>query len=111
MIDVTHVYRIGAPLLTLSGVGLRLGGREILSELNACVRNVTRPSVLQGQVVGILGPSGIGKTQLFRILAGLTAPDTGTVLVGEEQRPVELGTVGVVAQDYPLFEHLRVIEN
>lgn len=104
-------YRIEETLLTLSDVGLRLGQRAILSHVDARVRNITRPGVEQGQVVAILGPSGIGKTQLFRVLAGLAKPDSGCVLLGPEQEPVERGSVGVVAQDYPLFEHHSVLGN
>jgi NitT/TauT family transport system ATP-binding protein len=104
-------YQLQETLLTLADVGLRLGGRAVLSHVNATVRNVTRPGVAQGQVVAILGRSGIGKTQLFRVLAGLTTPDSGGVLLGPEQRPVQRGSVGVVAQDYPLFEHHSVLEN
>lgn len=104
-------YEFKETLLTLSDVNLSLGGRAILSGVNACVRNVTRPGVRQGQVIGVLGPSGIGKTQLFRLLSGLSAPDTGKVLVGVKQEPVARGDVGVVAQAYPLFEHYTVREN
>ncbi|HWA75413.1 MAG TPA: ATP-binding cassette domain-containing protein [Polyangiaceae bacterium] len=104
-------YRLEQTLLSLEDLNLRLGGRDILTGVNASIRNVTRPGVEQGQVVAILGPSGIGKTQLFRVLAGLQSPDSGRVLLGAEQRPVERGTVGVVAQDYPLFEHHSVLAN
>lgn len=104
-------YIFKETLLTLEGVALTLGDRPILSDVNASVKNVTRPSVAQGQVIGILGPSGVGKTQLFRILAGLTRPDSGRVLVGPEQRPVQRGKVGVVAQNYPLFSHRNLIDN
>ena len=66
------------------------------------------PGALQS---GLLGPSGMGKTTLFRVLAGLDVPDRGTVLLGEDGRPVERGMVGVVAQNYPLFEHRTVLGN
>ena len=36
-------------------------------------------TVAKGRFLSILGPSGCGKTTLFNIIAGLTAPDTGTV--------------------------------
>jgi polar amino acid transport system ATP-binding protein/sulfate transport system ATP-binding protein len=98
-------------LLHLSDVSLTLGGRPVLSHVEATVRNVVRPGLSQGQVVAVLGPSGIGKTQLFRLVAGLQAPDSGQVLVGLKQRPVKRGKVGVVAQNYPLFEHHTVFQN
>jgi polar amino acid transport system ATP-binding protein/sulfate transport system ATP-binding protein len=104
-------YELKETLLTLDNLGLRLGGKAILTGVSACVKNVTRPGVLQGQVVSVLGPSGVGKTQLFRLLAGLTAPDSGRVLLGPKQEPVVRGQVGVVAQAYPLFEHYTVLQN
>lgn len=108
---MTCLYELKETLLTLDDLGLDLGGKPILSGVNARVRNVTRPGVLQGQVIGVLGPSGVGKTQLFRLLSGLTLPDRGRVLLGPKQEPVERGQVGVVAQAYPLFEHYSVLQN
>src|SRR5262249_38875615 len=88
-----------------------LAGFPILRDLDLEIRDVLRPGMTQGQVVGLLGPSGMGKTTLFRILAGLDAPDTGSVLIGTEARPVQRGMVGVVAQSYPLFAHRTVLGN
>jgi polar amino acid transport system ATP-binding protein/sulfate transport system ATP-binding protein len=104
-------YELKETLLTLSDVCLKLGNRPILSEVSAEVRNVVRPGMLQGQVVAVLGPSGVGKTQLLRLLAGLGVPDRGRVLVGPKQEPVVRGAVGVVGQSYPLFEHRTLLSN
>lgn len=104
-------YEYGEPLLRIQGVSQRLGGNQILRDVALEVRDIKRPGKTQGQVVGLLGPSGIGKTRLFRILAGLDAPDTGTVLIGAKGVPVERGRVGVVAQNYPLFNHRTVLGN
>ena len=104
-----HSY--GSTLLRVAGVSLRLGGRLILRDVDLEVKDVRRPGYTTGQVVSLLGPSGMGKTQLFRILAGLGAPDAGTVVVGEAAQPVRRGMVGVVAQSYPLFRHRRVLGN
>lgn len=98
-------------LLQAIGINLSLGGTQILKNVNLTIRNIHREGHSQGQVVGLLGPSGIGKTQLFKILAGLRSPDSGTVTVGPEQDPVVPGVVGVVAQNYPLFEHRTVWGN
>jgi polar amino acid transport system ATP-binding protein/sulfate transport system ATP-binding protein len=65
----------------------------------------------QGQIVGLLGPSGVGKTTLFKILAGLLQPDSGTVKIGAQGHPAEPGLVGVVSQNYVLFEHRSVLGN
>lgn len=108
---MNYEYTLSNPLLTVEGVNLTLGGKQILRDVNLQVRDIVRPGVSQGQVVALLGPSGVGKTQLFRIMSGLNKPDSGTVLVGEEQRPVHKGDVGVVAQHYPLFAHRTVFGN
>ncbi len=98
-------------ILKAENVSVTLGGVQILKDVNVEIRDVVRPDAIAGQVVGLLGPSGVGKTTLFRVLAGLDAPDTGRVVLGEEGRPVERGTVGVVAQHYPLFAHRTVLGN
>jgi polar amino acid transport system ATP-binding protein/sulfate transport system ATP-binding protein len=104
-------YELKEALLQVENVSLTLGGNLILRDVNLEIRDIVRPGMTQGQVVGLLGPSGIGKTRLFRILAGLDAPDTGAVRITEEGRPVERGMVGVVAQHYPLFAHRTVLGN
>jgi NitT/TauT family transport system ATP-binding protein len=104
-------YEYRDTLLKVSGVSVTLGGCPILRDVNLEVKDLYRHGYTQGQVVGLLGPSGMGKTTLFRILAGLMTPDTGTVLLEKECLPVERGKVGVVAQNYPLFEHRTVRGN
>ena len=96
-------------LLTLENVSLKLGENQILENVNAKVHNIHRPGMTQGQVIGFLGPSGRGKTQMSRVLSGLQRPTSGRVLVGEEQKPARVGSMGMVMQHYPLLEH-RTIE-
>jgi polar amino acid transport system ATP-binding protein/sulfate transport system ATP-binding protein len=98
-------------ILKVEHVTVKRGDTVILRDLDLEIRDLYRPGFTQGQVVGLLGPSGIGKTTLFRILAGLDKPDSGTVRVTKELRPVERGMVGVVAQNYPLFAHRTVWGN
>ena len=107
----TFEYEYGATVLKVEGVSQTLGGNVILRDVNLEVKDIRRPGRVTGQVVGFLGPSGIGKTRLFRILAGLDEPDTGRVLIGEKAEPVQRGRVGVVAQHYPLFQHRTVLGN
>ena len=70
--------------------------------------------VERGEFVSLLGPSGCGKTTLLRIVAGLLAPDRGTVRL-DDQNITTLSPhrrdVGVVFQNYALFPHLTVAEN
>src|SRR5215813_14231243 len=98
-------------ILKATNVSLTLNHNRILKDLNLEICDLYRPGYVTGQVVGLLGPSGIGKTRLFRILAGMDAPDCGSVLIGEKLAPVQRGMVGVVAQNYPLFEHRTIAGN
>lgn len=104
-------YEIGDCLLKAEHVHLDLGGKTILRDVNLEINDIKRPGLTQGQVVALLGPSGMGKTRLFRILAGLDEPDEGQVHVGCPPMPVQRGQVGVVAQNYPLFNHRTVLGN
>lgn len=104
-------------LLQTQNVSLSYDGKCILRDINFCVRDIVRPGLLQGQVVSLVGRSGIGKTQLFRILSGLRKPDSGTVSIRErkpaetsggaievwQQRVVTPGDMGVIFQNYYQF--------
>jgi ABC-type nitrate/sulfonate/bicarbonate transport system ATPase subunit len=84
--------------------------RPILRDINFCIRNITRPGVLQGQVVTLIGRSGIGKTQLFKILSGLQQPTSGQVTI-HTNKPVKAGDMGVIFQNYYLFEWRSVYQS
>lgn len=70
--------------------------------------------VYQQEIVAVLGPSGCGKSTLLGIIAGLEAPDRGSVswegvsLVG---KPAHQRGFGLMFQDFALFPHLNVFEN
>jgi zinc/manganese transport system ATP-binding protein len=64
------------PLLTLDGIGVRLGGRQVLSDVTF--------SLEKGDFTGIIGPNGAGKTTLLRVILGLIEPSGGRVLVDGE---------------------------
>ena len=84
---------------------------QILKDVNVEIKDVVRPGMYQGQVVGFLAPSGMGKTLLFEIIAGLRKPTSGQVLLGNPLTPVKTGRVGVVQQNYPLFTYRTVYNN
>ena len=70
--------------------------------------------VAKGQLVGLLGPSGGGKTTILRMIAGLESPDSGAILFNGEnvnQVPPQKRGIGVVFQNYALFRHMTVFDN
>ena len=71
-------------------------------------------TITQGEFFALLGPSGCGKTTTLRIIAGLEAPDSGSVWFGERnvtKLPPEKRNAAMVFQSYALFPHLNVFEN
>jgi polar amino acid transport system ATP-binding protein/sulfate transport system ATP-binding protein len=104
-------YMLAETLMKIENVCLEYDGRPVLKNVNAEIKNIVVPGQTKGQVIGFLGPSGIGKTQLFRIIAGLNRPTSGRVVVNGNDRSVNPGEVGVVAQHDPLFDHRTVWSN
>ncbi|WP_172193787.1 ABC transporter ATP-binding protein [Saccharibacillus qingshengii] len=76
--------------------------------------------VKEGTFTTLLGPSGCGKTTLLRMIAGLEAPDTGTISIGgdtlfdasrKRSTPAHKRGFGMVFQDFALWPHMTVFEN
>jgi sulfate/thiosulfate transport system ATP-binding protein len=71
-------------------------------------------SIEKGHLIGLLGPSGGGKTSILRMLAGLESPSAGDILFHgkrvNELPPQERG-IGFVFQNYALFKHMTVYDN
>lgn len=103
-------HSIGERLLTIDNVCVSYD-KPILKNVCASIDNIQREGLQQGQVVCLLGPSGVGKTQLFRCIAGLQQPNSGSVKLHANKGEVKPGEVGVVAQHYPLFNHRTVLGN
>ena len=100
-------------MLRLQQICLLRGPREILAGATF--------EVGRGELVALMGPSGVGKTTLLRVIAGLEIFQSGTVHVEELalnggcHLPATLKSlrakVGMVFQFHHLFEHLPVIKN
>ncbi len=87
------------PLCVLTGIEKQYGAQRVLGPLSLRVE--------QGQVLGIRGSNGAGKTTLLNVLAGVTAPDKGSV-----SRSAELQkAVGLVPQDIALYPSLSGKDN
>lgn len=67
--------RLGDVVIEAQGVSKSYGNKMLYENLNF--------SLPKGGIVGIIGPNGVGKTTLFRMMMGLEQPDAGTFRVGE----------------------------
>ena len=71
-------------------------------------------AVAEGELLTILGPSGSGKSTLLNVIAGLTAPSRGRILIGGRDvtfLPAAQRNVGLVFQSYALFPNMSVATN
>lgn len=92
--------------LVLRGVAARPGGAAVLADVDL--------DVGAGTCTAVLGPSGIGKTTLLRVVAGLEPVTAGTVRVDGTDvtdLPAHRRRVGVVFQEPRLFPHRTVVDN
>lgn len=83
-------------------------GKKILDELNVSISNV--------KVIGIIGESGCGKSTLLRQLAGIELPDSGRILINNQEITKDnlkayQEKIGVVFQNHNLFPHLSIEDN
>lgn len=74
--------------------------------------------IKKGEIVGILGESGSGKSTILRLIAGLEENIKGTIIIDGKTildrdtfLPPEKRRLGMVFQDYALFPHMTVEEN
>ncbi|SEO19430.1 ABC transporter ATP-binding protein [Paenibacillus sp. OV219] len=80
---------------------------------HAAVQDVSF-QIERGKLIGLLGPSGGGKSTLLRMLAGLETPDSGDIFInGKRVNDVQpqLRGIGFVFQNYALFKHMTVFDN
>jgi polar amino acid transport system ATP-binding protein/sulfate transport system ATP-binding protein/NitT/TauT family transport system ATP-binding protein len=104
-------------LLQAKDLSLVYGDKCILHDINFSIRDIIRPGLQQGQVVSLVGRSGMGKTQLFRVLSGLQKPSSGSITIRQrkpaeifpgsievyQEMPVRPGDMGVIFQNYYQF--------
>ena len=71
--------------LELKQISISFGNREILNNLSLKVND--------GQILGMLGPNGVGKSTIFNLITGLVKPKFGEVIISGEN-----------ATEYPIYE-------
>jgi phospholipid/cholesterol/gamma-HCH transport system ATP-binding protein len=97
------------PLIELKGVSKAFGSNKVLDNIDL--------TIYRGEALGIIGPSGTGKSTVLRVMAGLTNPDEGEIYVQGVRRDglIEDGAdavgIGMVFQQAALFDSLTVEEN
>ncbi|WP_019004672.1 ABC transporter ATP-binding protein [Cohnella laeviribosi] len=106
------------------GSGSRLSVRPAILSVRGLTYGFSRAEPLfagldfdvrEGEFVSFVMPSGMGKTTLFRLLAGLLAPQAGTIAVGEERAAAaeasRLGHIGYMPQRDSLLPWRTVLDN
>ena len=67
--------------------------------------------IYKGEIVCLLGVSGVGKTTLFNVLAGLSVPDRGKVFLGDKDITSKAGHISYMLQRDLLMPYKTVIDN
>lgn len=65
----------------------------------------------EGELVSLLGVSGVGKTTLFNVISGLLSPDSGRVFLGNEEITGKTGYISYMQQKDLLLPHKTVLDN
>ncbi|MFZ5907657.1 MAG: LPS export ABC transporter ATP-binding protein [Nitrospirota bacterium] len=96
-------------LLEAKGLSKQYGKRQVVQDLSLSVTN--------GEIVGLLGPNGAGKTTTFYMIVGLIRPDSGQILIDNEdlsQTPMyrrALMGISYLPQEPSIFRKLSVEDN
>jgi|TARA_A200000113_G_scaffold160555_1_gene145286 lipopolysaccharide export system ATP-binding protein len=97
-------------VLELKNISLKFGKKSILDNLNLSLNN--------GQILGLLGPNGVGKSTIFNLITGLLSPDYGSIMINARkvndypiyQRTIKFN-IGFVPQYGGFFQDMTVDEN
>jgi lipopolysaccharide export system ATP-binding protein len=103
-------FKSKKPIIELNKLSLSFGKRTILDNVSF--------SVNEGQILGLLGPNGVGKSTIFNLITGLIKPDYGSIKIQSKtvnDYPIYLRTqkfkIGYVPQHGGFFHDLTLLEN
>ena len=103
-------FKDKSDILKLNKISLKFGRKIVLDNLNLQLNN--------GQILGLLGANGVGKSTIFNIILGLVSPDFGSIMINNEivnkfpiyQRTLQF-KIGMCPQIGGFFSDLTVYEN
>ena len=96
--------------ITLKKISLSYNKRQILDDVSFNIR--------EGEICGLLGPNGVGKSTIFNIIVGLVKPNYGNIFINQKnvteipiyKRAVDFG-LSIVPQSGGVFGNLTCLEN
>ena len=103
-------YKNNKEVVKLENISFSFGERKILENINIAVN--------QGEIAGLLGPNGVGKSTIFNLITGLIRPSYGSIKIDSKivnEYPIYLRSkkfkIGYVPQYGGFFHDLTLIEN
>ena len=103
-------YKEKKPIIKIYKISLSFGKRKILDNINF--------SVNESQILGLLGPNGVGKSTIFNLITGLIKPQYGSIIIDSKNvndYPIYLRTtqfkIGYVPQYGGYFHNMTLLEN
>lgn len=94
-------------MINIKGLSKQYGDKVIFKDLSLTLND--------GEILAILGPSGIGKTTLIKTLTGLEEAQSGEIEMDGQHYvvsdPAFTSKIGLIFQDFNLFPHLTVRDN
>jgi lipopolysaccharide export system ATP-binding protein len=103
-------YKEKKPIIKIDKISLSFGKRKILDNINF--------SINESQILGFLGPKGVGKSTIFNLITGLIKPQYGSIIIDSKNvndYPIYLRTtqfkIGYVPQYGGYFHNMTLLEN
>ena len=103
-------FKAKSPIIRLDKLSLSYGKMKILDNVSFTLN--------EGQILGLLGPNGVGKSTIFNLITGLIKPDYGSIIIDSaivNDYPIYLRTtqfkIGYVPQYGGYFHDLTLLEN
>ncbi|SET73387.1 ABC-2 type transport system ATP-binding protein [Salinibacillus kushneri] len=92
-------------MIKIQGLALSFSNEKVLKDIDMQIE--------EGEIFGLLGPSGAGKTTLVKIIGGILEADKGEVLINQQKVPSLslMKSIGYMAQSDALYQELSAKEN